>query len=329
MKTHFKFGLALSVALIGLAGCNKAATQTSAPIADKPGEMTIAVIPKGTTHVYWKSVQAGANKAGKELGVNINFKGPLKESDRADQIKIVDQFTSEGIGGIVLAPLDDVALERPVKAATAKNIPVVIIDSSLKDAKAPKDFVSTVSTDNYKGGMLGGERLAKELNDKGKVVLMRYQEGSASTMARERGFEDAIKKYPGIKIIVDNRYSGATMGEGKDSALNMADKIRECDGIFTPNESSTAGMLLALTQLGLDGKKKFVGFDASPQLMEGLTKGQIQALVVQNPTKMGYEGVKAAVAAAKGEKVAPMMDTGVALVDKANMDTPKIKEILG
>ena len=330
MKTHLKLGLGL--ALIGIvSGCNQAATQgTETGGSTAPaGAMTIAVIPKGTTHVYWKSVQAGAEKAAKELGVKINFKGPLKESDRADQIKIVDQFTSEGIGGIVLAPLDDVALERPVKAATDKKIPVVIIDSGLKNIKAPGDFVSTVSTDNYKGGELGGERLAKELGGKGKVVLLRYQEGSASTMERERGFVDAMKKNPGIKIIVDNRYSGATMGEAKDAALNMADKLKEADGIFTPNESSTAGMLLALRQLNLAGKTKFVGFDASPQLMEGLEKGEIQGLVVQNPTKMGYEGVKAAVAAAKGEKVAPSMDTGVALVDKANMNTPDIKAILG
>ena len=215
MKTHLKFGLALSLALIGAAGCNNAATQNSAPNANQPGQMTIAVIPKGTTHVYWKSVQAGANKAGKELGVNINFKGPLKESDRADQIKIVDQFTSEGIDGIVLAPLDDVALERPVKAATAKKIPVIIIDSNLKDAKAPTDFVSTVSTDNYKGGTLGGERLAKELGEKGKVVLMRYQEGSASTMrarARLRGRHQEISpisKSSWITVTAERRWARA------------------------------------------------------------------------------------------------------------------------
>ncbi len=327
MKTFLKLGFGL--AILGVAGCNNAATDTAATAPAKPGQLTIAVIPKGTTHVYWKSVEAGANKAAKELGVNINYKGPLKESDRAGQIQIVQQFTSDGVDAIVLAPLDDVALVAPVKAATTKKIPVIIIDSALKGATAPTDFVATISTDNYKGGQLAGERLAKELGDKGKVVLLRYQEGSASTMEREQGFEDAIKKFPNIKIIVDNRYSGATMGDAKDAALNMADKLKEADGIFAPNESSASGMLLALVQLGIAGQKKFVGFDASPQLLEGLNKGQIQALVVQNPTKMGYDGVKAAVAAIKGEKVAPKQDTGVAVVDKANQNTPEMKEILG
>jgi ribose transport system substrate-binding protein len=119
------------------------------------------------------------------------------------------------------------------------------------------------------------------------------------------------------------------MGEAKDSSMQMLDKLQEADGIFCPNESSTQGMLLALRQAGLAGKKKFVGFDASPTLVEGLNKGEIDALVSQNPTKMGYEGVKTIVASIKGEKVEPRIDTGCQLITKENVDAPEIKQLLG
>ena len=170
--------------------------------------------------MHWKSVEAGARKAGEEFGAEILWKGPLKESDRAQQIAIVEQFVSEGVKGIVLAPLDDTALRRPVQAANAKGIPVVIIDSALK-GEAGKDFVSYVGTNNRLGGKMAGEQLVKLLGGKGKVVLLRYQEGSASTTEREEGFLEAMKKSPEIQMLVENRYGGATASEAQTTALNM------------------------------------------------------------------------------------------------------------
>jgi ribose transport system substrate-binding protein len=290
--------------------------------------LTIAVIPKGTTHEFWKSVHAGADKAGKELDVDISWKGPLQENDRAQQISIVDQFVAGDTSAIVLAPLDDTALVKPVRSALDKKIPVIIFDSALK-GEAGKDYTSLVATNNYKGGTIGGEALVKLLGGKGKVVLLRYQEGSASTQERENGFTDVLKKNPGITLLVDNRYSGPTVSDAKTASMQMIDKLKEADGIFCPNESSSFGMLLALRQNNLAGKVKFVGFDTSPSLIEGMKKGEINALVAQNPSKMGYEGVKAAVAQLKGEKVETSIDTGVTLIDSANIDTPDIKALLG
>jgi ribose transport system substrate-binding protein len=320
---------------MAIAGCNNGgnpnaesnSTSTGGSTASGGKQLTIAVIPKGTTHSYWKSVEAGAKKAGAEIGANIIFKGPVQESDRAGQISIVDQFVSQGSSAIVLAPLDNAALVKPVRNAKGKNIPVVIIDSSLKGTVGT-DYASYVATDNTQGGVLAGQQMVKLLGGKGKVVLLRYQEGSASTAEREEGFLSVMKKTPGISVISDNRYAGATAGEAKDSALNMVDKLKEADGIFAPNESSALGTLLALRQAGLAGKVKFVGFDASPPLLEGLNKGEISALVAQNPTKMGYEGVKTAVAAVKGEKVETQIDTGVAVITKDNLKSPEVKEVL-
>lgn len=291
-------------------------------------KLKIAVIPKGTTHVFWKSVEAGALAAGKELGVEIVWKGPLKENDRAQQIAIVEQFISEGVAGIVLAPLDDTALQRPVTAAMAKKIPVVIIDSALK-GEPGKDFVSFVATNNKNGGKMGGAELSRVLNNTGKVVLLRYQVGSASTDEREAGFLEAVGQHKDIKVIVDKRYAGATMGEAKTAALNMLDRLKEADGIFCPNESSTFGMLLALRQGNLAGKKKFVGFDTSPPLVEALEKSEIDALVAQDPTRMGYLGVKTLVDHIRGEQVPPAVDTGARLITRENLNDPDIKKLIG
>ncbi len=323
-----KYPLICATLLAGfmLSGCNKSA-DTASDTKQTPGAKNIAVIPKGTTHVFWKSVEAGARQAGQEAGVNILWKGPLKENDRAQQISIVEQFASEGVNGIVLAPLDDTALRRPVDSAMEKNIPVVIMDSPLK-GDAGKDFVSYVGTDNYRGGAIGAEELVRLLGGKGKVFLLRYMEGSASTMQREAGFMDTLKKHPEIQLIADNRYGGATASEAQASALNMLDQIRDADGIFCSNESLTFGMLLALRQSNLIGKAKFVGFDSSGPLVEALKKGELQALVAQNPRKMGYEAVKTMVAKLNGEQVPPSFDSGVKLITSENLPSEEIQDLL-
>ena len=291
-------------------------------------KIKIAVIPKGTTHEYWNSVKAGAEKAAEELGIEIVWKGPLKENDRAGQIEIVQQFrTSEDIDGIVIAPLDANALVKPIRYATNSDKPVVIIDSGL-NAKAGEDYVSLVATDNYMGGELGGKQLLKLLDNKGKVVLMRYLVGSASTTDREEGFLKQVKADPQIDVLVDNQYGGATSGDVKIKSLNLIDDIREADGMFASNEASTLGLLLALKQVDLAGKKKFVGFDSSEPLVRGLRERQIDALVVQNPKKMGYEGVKTLVTFLKGQAVPQNIDTGVAVITMDNIDKPEIQELL-
>jgi ribose transport system substrate-binding protein len=291
-------------------------------------KLSIAVIPKGTTHVFWKSVEAGAKKAGQELGVKIIWKGPLREDDRAEQIKVVEQFTSEGVSGIVLAPLDSEALVRPVKAAMDRKIPVVIFDSGMR-GEPGKDFVSFVATNNKKGGQMAGEALVKLLGGKGKVVLLRYNVGSGSTDQREQGFLEVMKKTPGITMLVDNRYGGATVAAAKDESMKLIDKLKQADGVFCPNESSTLGMLGALRDNGLAGKIKFVGFDATPALVDALKKGECQALVAQDPTRMGYLGVKTCVAHIKGEKVDPVVDTGVRMLTQESLNDPETRKFLG
>jgi len=289
--------------------------------------LAIAVIPKGTTHAFWKSIEAGARRAAEELGVEISWKGPQNEDDYAEQISIIEQFASEGKNGIVLAPIDGTALRRPVQSAMQKKIPVVIIDSPLT-GEAGKDFISFVGTNNKLGGDMAGETLAKLLDGKGNVVLLRYKEASLSTRQREEGFLAALKKHPDIKVLVDDLYAGATAADAQATAINMIDKLRQANGVFCSNEPSTLGMQLALQQNNLLGKVKFVGFDASPPLVEGLKKGEIQALVAQNPKKMGYEGVKTVAAYLQGKQVLPSVDTGAQLVTQENLNSLEIQKLL-
>jgi len=289
----------------------------------------IAVIPKSTytTHMFWRAVEAGAREGAKEAGVEMIWKGSLDEDDTAQQIQIVQQFVSEGVGGIVLAPIDDTALRGPVAAAMQKGIPVVIMDSALK-GEPLKDFVCTVSTNNHRAGEMAGEHLGKLLHGKGKVAVPRYLECSASTVQREAGCLEAIKKFPDIQVILENRYSCTTISKAQSAAVAVLDQLKEADGIFCSNETSTFGMLLALRQNNLAGSKKFVGFDTSPALVEGLKRGEIQALVAQNPKKMGREAVQALVAKMKGETVHAVIDSGAVVATKENLGTPEIQALL-
>ena len=288
---------------------------------------TIAVVPKGTTHMFWKSIEAGARAAGRDLGMKIVWKGPLTENDRARQIAILEQFVMEQVAGIVLAPLDDTALVRPVRIAKEKKIPVVIIDSGLK-GRVGEDFISFVATDNHAGGRLAGQRMVELLGGRGKVVLLRYQVGSASTTRREAGFLEVVGQHREIELLVDNQYGGATAGETIQKGEELLDQLRRADGLFCPNESTTYGMLVTLRKNQLAGAIKFVGFDSSPALIEAMENGEIDSLVVQNPRRMGYEGVKTLVHYLREQVVPRRIDTGVALVTHQNMGDPEIRELI-
>jgi ribose transport system substrate-binding protein len=295
-----------------------------------PGAVTIAVIPKATSHVFWQNVHGGAAKAGQELGVNVIWRGPAREDDRDSQISEIEGFVTRGVSGIVLAPLDETALVSPVSNAQQRGIPVVIIDSGLKG----NDYVSFVATDNTKGGRLAGERMISLLGGKGKVVLLRYAEGHDSTMKREDGFLEALKAQPGIQIVSANQYGGTDVEGAYKKSETLLSRYRrpdgslDVDGIFCPNESTTFAMMRVLQENGWAGKVHFIGFDASDNLVNGLKTGAIDALIVQDPVRMGYLGVKTMVAKLKGEPVESRIDTGVTVVGRDNMDQPDVRELL-
>jgi ribose transport system substrate-binding protein len=256
----------------------------------------------------------------------VIWKGPLREDDREQQVQVVEGFISQRIDGIVLAPLDDRALVRPVEEAQRAGIPVVIIDSGL----ASDEIVSFVATDNRLGGRLAARRMGELLGGSGRVLLLRYQEGSASTREREEGFLEELRgQFPGIRLVTSDQYAGPTRETAKRASENLLNRFgNEVDGIFTPNESSTVGMLLALQDIGRVGNVKFVGFDASETLVTALRGQHLDGIIVQNPMRMGYLGVRTIASHLRGDPVEALIDTGVKLVTPDNMDTPEAQEVL-
>jgi ribose transport system substrate-binding protein len=332
-RTGLLWSLALS-ASIALAACGGSSTPgengAGAPPATGKPRYQIAVIPKGTTHSFWSTIHAGAIKAERELqaqgiDVKVIWKGPLREDDREQQIQVVEGFQSQGISAIVLAPLDAKALVRPVEEASRAGIPVVIFDSAL-DSKAA---ISFVATDNVKGGRLAGEHMGKLLKGKGKVLMLRYQEGSASTEAREEGFLAALKDgFPGITVISSDQHAGPTRDTAKRVAENLLNRYPDLQGVYCVNESSAAGMLLALQDLGRAGKVAFLGFDAHPVFVEAMEKGEMAGFILQDPFGMGYQAVKTAVQHLQGTKVPAMIDTGVHVITPENVKTPEMAALL-
>ncbi len=300
--------------------------QAETPVV--PPKYTFAVIPKGTTHEFWKSVHAGAENAAKEFGdVKILWKGPLLENDRDGQISVVQDFVTKKVDGIILAPLDKQALVDAVKDAQAANIPVLIFDSALQDESL---IVSYVATDNLKGGQLAGRQLGESMGGQGNVVMLRYNTGSESTEQREDGFLEAIKSgFPNIKVLSSNEYAGTTPESSLDKVTQILTKHKgEVNGIFAVCEPNAAGVLKALEESGLAGKVKFVAFDPNKELIQGMADGKVHGIVLQDPVTMGYESVKRLVAHLNGEKVEKRIGTGEYVATPENMATSEMDKLL-
>jgi ribose transport system substrate-binding protein len=326
--------LAGALLFVLLAGCNGSPSQSTSesPSAGSVGgdkkRYDIAVIPKGTTHVFWKSVHAGAEKAAREFGnVQIHWKGPLLENDREGQINVLQDFVAQAVDGIVLAPLDSTALVPSVASAQAAGIPTVIFDSALADESV---IVSYVATDNYHGGAMAAREIGKRLDGKGNVILLRYNVGSESTEQREQGFLDILaKEFPNLHVLSDDQYSGTTPIEAQNKALELLNQFGDrVNGFFAVCEPNTVGVLGALAQEGLAGKVVFVGFDPGPQLVPALAEGKIHGLVLQDPVAMGYLSVKALVQHLQGQQIEKRVATGEAMATPENMNSPEIKKLL-
>ena len=276
-------------------------------------------VPKGRAHEFWQSVHAGAIAAMRENpGYEIIWNGPASETDYEGQIRIVDSAINQHVDAICLAPIDKKVLVEVVERAAAQNIPVVIFDSPVDTAK----FTAQVATDNYAGGALAAVRMGQILNGKGKIAEVAVQPGSASTMAREQGFEDMLKKdYPGIKM-VDKQYGMADFAQSLKVSENMLTATPDLNGMFASNESSSVGAVRALKE---KSGVKLVGFDASPQLIDALKSGVVDSLVVQDPFQMGYKSMVAAVTKLSGGTPERIQNITPTLVTPENMMTPEIQ----
>jgi ribose transport system substrate-binding protein len=317
MRAAYVAWLLVAVALI--AGC------AGRPAGEKPAlpGLKIAVVPKAVAFDFWLSVKAGAEKAGKETGAAIIWRGPSDERDITGQIAMLEDFINSRVDAIVMAACDSQALTPIVRRAREAKIPVITIDSGVDDPSVP-----FIATDNIKGARIAAQTLVKLIGARGKVGLIPFVAGAATSTMREKGFKEEIKKYPKVKLAAI-LYSESDAAKGMAVTENMLTSIPDLAGIFAANEPGAIGAARAIEQRRLAGKVKLVAFDAAESEIDALKRGTIQALVVQNPFEMGYEGVRAAVKAIRGEKVPLYTDTGVAVVTKENLNTPEVKSLLG
>lgn len=325
MRPHFRLLLICWLSAVLIGGCGPR-RQTAA--------YRLAVVPKGTTHMHWQSVHAGAKKAAEEAGdVEIIWEGPDTEANQQEQQNIVQRFTAEGVDALVLAPIDRQTLLPAVKAALKKDMAVVIIDSGLEadpEIEGHPKYLGYVATDNREGGRQAGEYMAGLLKgkEKAKVLLVPYQAGSESTEQREAGFRDEIRKHKNIELIIANEEAGATVDTAHKASERLLINYPELDGIFMPNESSTVGMLQALRALKRVGEARFVGFDGSDILIAALKAGEIDGLVLQDPFDMGYQSTRRAIQFLRGiPPETKTLHTSSRVATRANVADPIIRQM--
>ncbi|MCP2240325.1 ABC transporter substrate-binding protein [Thermoanaerobacterium thermosaccharolyticum] len=334
MKKILSIAVSFMLIVALLAGCgtnnqskssNKSNSNSSSTSTNNNNKQkTIEVIVKSTMFEYWQAVKLGAEDAGKKYGVNIVFQGPATETDIAGQINLVEDAINKKVDGIVLAASDPNSLAPYVDKAVDAGIPVVGIDSAVNSQK----LSSFVATNNEAAAALDADELAKLIGGKGKVAIVNFVAGAGTAIAREKGFKDEIaKKYPNIQIVA-TQYSDGDQAKALSITEDLMTAHPDLAGIFGANEGSAVGVARAVEQKGMSGKIKVVGFDSSDNEINAIKNGSMQALVVQNPYKMGYLGVETVLKVLNGETVDKQIDTGATLVTKDNMNDPDIQKLL-
>jgi ribose transport system substrate-binding protein len=297
---------------------------TTTPACRKRERPLYAVIPKGQAHIFWQTVHAGAAAAVEEAKVDVAWNGPAMETDLTRQIAIVDDFINRHVDGIELAPEDREALVPTIRRAKKAGIPLTIIDSGADT----EDYVSFVATDNYGGGVLAARYLASLLGKKGDVAVIAVLPGAASTLAREQGFKDTIEKeFPDIKIVA-LQYGMSDRARSLAVTEDILAGHPTLSGIFASNESSAIGAAQAVKARGFSGKVKLVGFDNSPSLIDDLRSGTMDALVLQDPFQIGYQGLKALVEFRAGHVPAKRVGLPPILVTRENLEGSTVQRLI-
>jgi ribose transport system substrate-binding protein len=284
----------------------------------------IAVVPKATSHIFWLTVRSGAEAAGQELGVDVIWNGPPAETEYDRQMQIVDSMIAQHVDGLAVAAAERNALNRSLDRAAQLGIPVTVFDSGVDST----NYMTFLATDNYEAGKMGARELARLVGAKGTVAMVMHAPGSASTMDRERGFDDVMKaEFPQINVVA-RQFGMSDRSKAMDAAENILTAHPDLTGIFASSEPSSIGASLALKSRGLSGKVKFVSFDSSDSLIEDLKGGTIDAMVVQDPFKMGFEAVKTLVDKLNGSTPPKRIDLPARVVHKADLDKPDVHQLL-
>ena len=304
--------IALACAVLALVGCNQSRKKQ------------IAVIPKSTSSLFFQPVHAGANAAGEEYNLEILWSGAATETDYSREIEIVDSMITRHVDGLAIAASERNALNQSLERAAAQNIPVTIFDSGVDS----KNFMTFIATNNVEAGRMAGRKMGELLGGKGTVAIILHSPGSYSTMDRENGFKEAIAKdFPGIKIVAE-QFTGGDRAKAMRVTEDILTVHGDLNGMFASSEPCAVGAAQALKARGLTGKVKVVGFDASEGMIQDLRGGVFDALVVQDPFKMGHEAVRTLADKLAGKTPEKQIDLSAVVVTKADLDKPDVHTLL-
>jgi len=313
----------LSATILGACGSAQQSSSGQSSTAGTDGKTYIPIISKGFQHQFWQAVKSGAEKAAAELNVEISFEGPETEEQVDKQIEMLQAALDKNAKAIGFAALDSQAAIPLLQKAKEKNIPVIAFDSGV-DSDIP---LATAATDNQKASALAADKMAELIGGEGEIAMVVHDQTSKTGVDRRDGFVNQIKeKYPNIKI-VDIQYSGDPL-KATDLAKTIMQAHPNLKGLFGSNEGAAIGVVNAVTEMKMEGKLVVIGFDSGKQQIEAIKSGKMAGAITQNPVGIGYETVKAAVAAIKGEKVEKNIDTGFYWYDKTNIDQPDIQAVL-
>ncbi|PID59886.1 LacI family transcriptional regulator [candidate division KSB3 bacterium] len=325
--------------VVGLVGCAKKEAKSEPQIkevvkevvvekvvevekkADPSKYYKIDLVSKGYQHEFWRTVEAGAQQAAMEFGVNVNFIGPEKETEIAKQLAMVENSINKRVDALAIAALDKDALKPVIKKVIKAGIPVVSFDSDV----AGDITESFIATDNMAAGAIAANYMGKLVNGQGKVAVVAHSAGSTTGIERRDGFINEIKaKFPNIQLL-NPVYTDGDKNKSLAATLDLLNANPDLAGIYATNEGCAFGVAKAVEERGLTGDKlAVVGFDASEDLVRFIEKDVVDGTVIQDPFMMGYLSVESLVKLLNGEKIEKRIDTGAVLVTTKNITDEKI-----
>ncbi len=294
-KLSYYWVMVLSL-MVFLLGCGNKSEKTG-EMGEDDAEKRIVLISKNSLDEHWLSLKTGAEKKIAEIGgyhlvlrIPQRIAGePVGDTDKGEQISLVEEAIRESVAGIILAPIDFVGLAPVVDQAVEAGIPIVIVDSAV-DTESSLTFIAT---DNYRAGQEIADGLAKFVDEKGELAIIMAQPGSGATIRRLAGFKERIsERYPDISLI-ETRYSNGNRRLATSQASEIIAENPNLVGFYGGNVGSTLGILRAVELAGKKEKIKIVGFDSDPEILKGIESGYIQETVAQDPELMGRKAVEA------------------------------------
>jgi len=301
-----------------------------ASAADK--KYTIALIPGLTADPFYITMRKGAEAAAKALDINFVFQG-APDFNPVTQVPVLNAIIGRKLDAILIAPTDKTQLVEPLKKAVDAGIPVLTVDTFIgnghyQTGSGDADFpISYIASDNILGGEIAARALAKAIGDKGKVYVSNVKPGISTTDQREQGFKDEMKKHPNITVL-ETQFNDDDANKAASQFQSVYARNSDLTGVFGANLFSAMGAANGVKQGGITGKVKVVAFDAPTSIVSEITSGNVDIAIAQHPAEIGYFGVVAAYAHLTGQSVPPLIGTGFTVIDKSNVEDPKVKRFI-